>query len=377
MRPCLLQVRDEIIRLLGSIKKELPYARLGMITHGDYDSTTYVTRHMNFTNDYNEVQRYVSNVEDAGSNCWNEGEAYEKVLNVAKTMNWAEEAEKILIIIGDDIPHIPTFKGNKENLDWRRELADLQDMGIITYGVHAPTLSRERARFFYSELSKESLNGEIIPLNQFIYIVEILIAVIYRQEGADTLEGFEKRLEKENRYNRNLEIVFNNLLERDDANRMGHRFVQQSSSGTASRVSSSSSSSSSSAVANPIFSNLSVNDLVEIAPTKFQILNVRDDQSIKQFVLNTGATFKPGKGFYELSKTEKISHKKQVVLQHVSSGAFFSGNAARALLGLPTSGTGTFTKKPKDVPTGYLAFIQSTSYTRKLKANTKFLYDTE
>ena len=66
---------------------------------------------------------------------------------------------------------------------------------------------------------------------------------------------------------------------------------------------------------------------------------MREDQSIKQFILNTGATFKPGKGFYELSKTEKISHKKQVILQHVSSGTF-SLEMLKIFTGLPTSGTG-------------------------------------
>ena len=265
MRPCLLQVETRLLDYWVVLRKNFSYARLGLITHGDYDSSTYVTRHMNFTNYYNEVQRYVSNVEDAGSNGWNNGEAYEKVLNVAKTMNWSEEAEKILIVIGDDIPHIPTYSGNKENLDWRKELSDLHDMGVLTYGVHAPTLSRERARFFYSELSKDSLNGEIIPLNQFIYIVDILIAVIYRQEGAETLEGFEKQLEKEQRYNRN-EIIFNNLLERDDTIEWDIALLT-SIFGTGYRVSSSSSRSS---VTNPVFGNLSVNDLVEIAPTNFK-----------------------------------------------------------------------------------------------------------
>lgn len=370
MRPCLHQVREELDRFLGNIHRELPTARLGIITHGDYDSKRYLTRHMDFTNDADEVQRYVRNVEDAGSNCWNEGEAYEKVLNVAKGLSWSPNSQKILIVIGDDIPHKPIFAGNTENLDWEKELQDVHDIGISTYGVHAPTLSRERAHFFYSALSQKSLNGQIIPLNQFIYIVDILLALIYRQQGMETVENFEKQLGVEKRYNRNMEIVFNHLLERPDANRMGYTRP------TASRSKGRGRSSNSSAGVNPVFSNLTADDLDSVPPTRFQVLNVRDTQSIKQFVQSTGATFQAGKGFYELSKSEKISHKKAVVLQHVNSGEFFSGNAARALLGLPTSGEGTYRKKPSDVPDGYVAYVQSTSYNRKLIGGTRFLYDT-
>ena len=372
MSPCMYQVREELDRFLGNIHRELPTARLSIITHGDYDSKRYLTRHMDFTNDAEAVQRYVRSVEDAGSNCWNEGEAYEKALNVAKGLSWAPNSQKIMVVIGDDIPHKPIFTGNTENLDWQKELEDLHDMGISTYGVHAPTLSRERAHFFYSALSEKSLNGQIIPLNQFVYIVDILLALIYRQQGKESVQDFEKQLEVDNRYNRNMEIVFNHLLERTDENKMGHSFPAP----PASRRSSSSRSGGGGS-ANPVFSDLTADDLVAIPPTRFQILNVQADQSIKQFILNTGATFVAGKGYYELSKSEKISQKKGVVLQHVRSGEFFSGNAARALLGLPTSGTGTYTKKPQDVPDGYVAFIQSTSYNRKLKGGTRFLYDTQ
>ena len=355
MRPCLNQVREELSRFLDNIHRELPKARLGIITHGDYDSSLYVTRHMNFTNDMSAVQTYISNVETAGDNCWNEGEAYEKVLNVAKTMTWSDTAQKILIVIGDDIPHTPMYSGNKEKLDWRKELQDLHKMDIVTYGVHAPTLSRVRAHFFYSALSQKSLNGEIIPLNQFIYIVDILLALIYKQHGTEMVEGFEERLETEDRYNRNMEIVFNHILERPDENKMGHTFPTNINTNTG--------------------SNLTASDLVTVPPTRFQILNVLQNVSIKQFVEHTGADFKAGKGYYQLSKSEKISQKKQIVLQHITSGSFFTGNAARSLLGLST--TGTQTKKPTDVPSGYVAFIQSSSYNRKLIANTKFLYDTQ
>ena len=57
----------------------------------------------------------------------------------------------------------------------------------------------------------------------------------------------------------------------------------------------------------------------------------------------------------------------------------FSGKEAREILGLPEYGT--VTVAPGSAPAlrdgGYTAFVQSTSYNRKLLAGTKFLYEVE
>lgn len=348
MSPCIFQVKQELDRFLDNITKRISNIRIGIITHGDYDSTKYVTRYMNFTSDISGIRNYIQNVENAGSNGWNNGEAYEEVLYVAKTeFTWDTLAKKILIVIGDDIPHIPMFPGNTKKLDWRKELQSLNEMGVSTYGIQAPTLSRDRSNFFYSELSKHSLNGQIIPLNQFIYIIDILLALIYTEHSNEMAETFETELINNNKYNRNMEIVFNNLLNRTDENNM----VQGgSSSNTTSNIA-----------------------LENVSSSRFQILSVQNDISIKDFVILSGIVFKTGRGFYELSKTEKISYKKDIVLQHITSGEFYSGKSAKKMLSLPDIGKKT--TRLSDVPTGYLAFIQSTSYNRKLKANTKFLYD--
>lgn len=347
MLPCIYQVKQELERFLNNIKNKIQNIKFGIITHGDYDSSRYVINKMDFNDNLEYFKNYIQNVESAGSNFWNDGECYEKVLSEAKTLSWSENSKKILIVIGDDIPHTPFSSVNKENIDWRKELQDLHNMNIETYGVNAPTLSRRRSEFFYSALSEKSLNGKIIPLDQFIYIVDILLALIYKNcdSNNEMLQQFEETIQQEDRYNRNMEIVFNNLLDREDQQTMCH--VVNNSSG-------------------------SVDDLIEISPTEFQILTVDDNISIKDIVVNSGAEFKVGNGFYQLSKTESVSEKKKVILFHKNSGNFYTGNQARNILGLPFSGTVKI--KPSNVPSEYIAFIQSKSSTRGLKKNTKFLY---
>ena len=54
--------------------------------------------------------------------------------------------------------------------------------------------------------------------------------------------------------------------------------------------------------------------LVAVNAARFQILDVDVRCDIRTFVQREGLIFKPGRGFYEFTKPEKISDKKEVVL---------------------------------------------------------------
>lgn len=49
-------------------------------------------------------------------------------------------------------------------------------------------------------------------------------------------------------------------------------------------------------------------------PSRFQVLDVDTKCDIRTFVQNNSLIFKTGRGFYEFTKPEKISDKKEVVL---------------------------------------------------------------
>ena len=103
-------------------------------------------------------------------------------------------------------------------------------------------------------------------------------------------------------------------------------------------------------------------------------MHVDADSDIKSFVVGQGITFAKGRGFYQLTKPEVISKKKEIILQKKDTGELFEGLAARRMLHLVDYDE---TKKYKcnDYPSEYLVFIQSTSVNRKLLADTKFLYE--
>ena len=73
--------------------------------------------------------------------------------------------------------------------------------------------------------------------------------------------------------------------------------------------------------------------LAPIDPSRFQVLHVQFRCSIKQFVLENALIFKTGRGFYEFTKPEKISDKKEVVLVDKTTGDMFTGPEACEMIG--------------------------------------------
>merc|ERR1712008_586601 len=94
--------------------------------------------------------------------------------------------------------------------------------------------------------------------------------------------------------------------------------------------------------------------------------------SIKEFVLNNSLLFKAGRGFYEFTKPEIISHKKEVVLIEKETGDIFTGGEACDLIG--AGGAGRI--KPAALEK-WRVFVQSTSYNRALVPDTGFLYEVD
>merc|ERR1712142_261681 len=110
--------------------------------------------------------------------------------------------------------------------------------------------------------------------------------------------------------------------------------------------------------------------LVSVEEGRFKILQVLKKCTIKQFVLSNNLEFKCGRGFYEFTKPEIISHKKEVVLVEKSSGKMFTGRDACRMIG-----AGSGIRIPPTAFETWRVFVQSTSYGRNLMGGTGFLYE--
>jgi len=335
MYPCLSQVRKSVAKTIDRLFKEVPNIKIGITAHGDYcdAGSTYVTKHHEISDDRKSLVRFVEKVEPTGGG--DAPECYELVLHEARTFNWTKGKSRVLVLIGDDVPHGPNEKQNAKKLDWRNEIAMLTEMGVNVYGVQA--LGKRHATPFYEEVARQT-GGFRIALDQFASVTDMILAIAFKQTGGEQLQNFEQEVKDQGRMNRSLDAMFATLS--------GRRAT----------------------------TDFKPASLDAVPPGRFQVLDVDKEQDIKTFVQDNGLLFKTGRGFYEFTKTENVQSYKEVVLMRRGSGDMFSGAKARELAGLPE---GYDARLGPSSLSEFRVFVQSTSSNRKLKSGTGFLYEVD
>lgn len=338
MYPCLTQVRRTVADTVSRLFRDVPNVRIGIIAHGDYcdADSTYVTKAHPLSTDQGSLVRFVQSVGPTGGG--DSPECYELVLHEARSFNWTHGKSKVLVLIGDDVPHGAHEKQNTKKLDWRNEISNLLEMGVQVYGVQA--LGRGHATAFYREIA-ERTGGFHLSLDQFAHVTDMILAIALKQVGPSQLEAYEREVEAAGRMNRSMDQMFTTLRG------IGKAAARRYSSPT---------------------------ELSAVAPARFQVLHVDEDQDIKGFVLENGLRFNIGRGFYEFTKRETIQGHKEVVLVDRRTGDMFTGPGARAMIGLPTGHDARLAPKAL---ADYRVFVQSTSANRKLKGGTGFLYEVD
>lgn len=102
------------------------------------------------------------------------------------------------------------------------------------------------------------------------------------------------------------------------------------------------------------------------------IIQPKNQCLIKQCIEDAGYPYIKGAAFYQLVKTEKkVQPYKLVAIRAKTSGKIYCGSEARVMLGIDVPNTVRLV--PGDHGK-FDVFIQSTSYTRKIPANTLVLY---
>lgn len=339
MGPAIAEVRRKVEQFVDQLYREVSDLRIGIIAHGDYIDATdkYLLKKTNLvdSNGRGEIIdfiRYTPNTYGGDSD-----EAYEYVLKIVDGLDWREDADKVFIMIADADPHPVGYRYGNYTVteDYATIAQRLLSRGIKVYPVQA--LAR-MPKTMYLRLAR-MFDTPRLELSQFSNITQLLTAITYKQQSNEKLEEYGQQLQNEGLLDRGLASAFNLLL---------HGLVGDIT-----------------------FKMDSPVDLEAVDPSRFQMLHVDKDTPIKEFVQSTGATFRIGRGFYELTKTEKVQEHKEVVLRN-SAGDMFSGAKAREMIGLPYGQRGTV-RPMRDL--GYTVFIQSTSPNRKLMGNTRFLYE--
>lgn len=368
MYPVLAQVRTEVEKFVKQMFNEFTDLRLGIIAHGDYcdAGNPYTIISKDFTRDEEGLCKFIRETQKTYGG--DADECYELVLNTAhKQLTWRDDADKIMIMIGDASPHGVFYRDNKEHLDWEEEAKTLASKGIKVFAVHALSYYRSSSKEFYKTVAKIT-DGTYLTLDQFNEVVDLIKATCYQQGGEEKLNEFITIIRDNGKMTNSMDRNFRRLrgetVEEDTYYRRTYDTPKRVSHKRATSVS----------------ADVTIKEmgkLVPVMPGRFQVMTVDANCDIKGFVTKNGIEFKKGRGFYELSKAETVQQYKEVIMQDKETGEMFTGTQVREELGLqPQSEKGGVNERlHKDAAKKFRVFVQSTSVNRKLIAGTTFLYE--
>jgi len=112
-------------------------------------------------------------------------------------------------------------------------------------------------------------------------------------------------------------------------------------------------------------------ELIKQATSPYLIFYIDQDEPVHYLCECFGLEYKKGNAFYEVTKTEKVSNKKEIIAQRKDNGSFVFGDEAKIIQGIELGKDFKFTPKKEDE---YKLFVQTTSNNRILKDETFMIY---
>lgn len=330
------EVRRKIDNLVTTLFDVIPDLRVGICVHNDWGDVDHYSQ-FPLTSEREEIKAALNQTIRSGG--FGNQAAYEIPLhNLHSTFEWKSD-KRIAVIIGDEVPNkvglLRRWRGNDQTnpYDWKEETAECAKKGIKIYGVHA--LGSSRTRPFYESISRMT-GGTKLDLAQFAHISTYITAIAFQNAGE--LDAYESS-EEHFKTNFALKNMFAKL--RGDV------------------------------VTADFETKISLMG-------RFQVMDIHDRIRITDFVSQNGIRYHKGRGFYQLIKPEIIQDHKEIIMVDKSTGESIPDQViARSLLGLPLTGTIKINPKKISACNKYDVYVQSTSYTRQLDSNTKFLYEVD
>lgn len=341
-------VQQELKDAITKLNHDVDNLRIALGAFGDYDDetggtwngqaipATYLLKLHDFTTSVPKLQAFVDQCGPTFG--FDSPEAVEYVLHKLQTLSWTPTSKKVAVIITDETAHA-VGQHPKCVHDWRQEVKKLTAMGVQVHVVQA--LNRSHATPFCKELAEKG-NGYHLVLDQFQTVLDLISAIAYGQVGVAQLTQYEQSLVTSGKMNRS---QFENIQKLKGTYHQSQTDVFGAQT------------------------KIKFGAGLALAPVGiFQVLEVKEGTRIDEFVQKNNLQFELGKGFYQLTKPEKIASSKEIVLQDKVSGDFYVGAKTRSLINLPAGVD--ISLKVSEVQRllnlQYRVFIQSTSNNRKL-----------
>lgn len=190
----LTEVRSQLSRIIGEVNQVTVNSNMAVIAYGDYcdANTTYVTKTLDLTSDFQNVQTFVNQVQATGGG--DAPEAVEEALFQANQLNWRPDSNRAVVLIGDAPPHgvVDSLSNSLYGHDYKVETAALSQKNVKIYAVQCGRDSSTEQVFRW--LSSQT-NGIYLNLENISDLVDLLIGVCMKEVGL--LESYTQKLQSD------------------------------------------------------------------------------------------------------------------------------------------------------------------------------------
>lgn len=194
MNPCIANVRKHIEKTCEELFKDIEGLKVGLISHGDYCDGKNCYDIQRLTDDQKKIYKFIR--ETPNTSGGDAPECYELALNLAKGLGWTTTKKNpgILVMIGDAEPHDVDYPGNKDKLDWRKELEGLKEMGVNVYPLQCLYSPSQKANNDFWAAISQICDTPLLKLQDFDEASLAIRSYTHAAGGSARYAAYEKKL---------------------------------------------------------------------------------------------------------------------------------------------------------------------------------------
>jgi len=187
MFSCLEKIKENLKETVLKLLIEIPGIKIGIIAHGDLcdqEESGYTVTYLDLSNNSEEICQFIAEVSKTHGG--DAAECYELALLQATKMSWRGDCGGCVVLIGDDVPHPPSYTSKK--VYWRDEVQKLVNRKIKIYSVQAG--SNVYAAPFYEAVAEMS-GGFLLHLTDLKWMSILFVGLCYRQHSMEKFDEYQ------------------------------------------------------------------------------------------------------------------------------------------------------------------------------------------
>jgi hypothetical protein len=194
MADFLRHIKIKIVNLIGTFKKLVPTARIGLVTYRDVGDD-FATKVHPLTHGTDSLQKFLKKIDPVGGG--DEEEAVDEGLRVAvEELNWNEKAKKIIILIGDAPPHQKDMAKTIQLIEkFRKKMNGMvSTLDTSSHASESPTGEKQKNVMQEFKLFAEIGGGESSSFVDEEKVIKQMVLLVFGTRWEEFLDEFMKTL---------------------------------------------------------------------------------------------------------------------------------------------------------------------------------------